>query len=325
MRYVIYGAGAIGGIIGGRLFEQGHDVVLIARGEHLAALQHDGLTLESPRGTATLKVRSVGHPSEMEPNADDVVFLAMKTQDTARALVDLVSAGGREAAIFCAQNGVESERLALRSFERVYGVMVFMPGTYLEPGVVQSHGAPVDGILHVGRYPRGTDELAKAVARDLEGANMSAPVVEDIMRWKYAKLLGNVNNALQAAVGLEAGQDARDLYGKLREEAIACYEAAGIEWATTEEMTESRGEFKLAPVGDGRRAGGSSWQSLERGAGSIETDFLNGEIVLLGALHGVATPTHRLVQRVANELARAGKPPGSITVEELREQLAAEV
>jgi len=93
MRYVIYGAGAIGGIIGGRLFEQGHDVVLIARGEHLAALQRDGLTLESPRGTATLKVRSVGHPSEMEPNADDVVFLAMKTQDTAQALVDLVSAG----------------------------------------------------------------------------------------------------------------------------------------------------------------------------------------------------------------------------------------
>ena len=98
--------------------------------------------------------------------------------------------------------------------------------------------------------------------------------------------------------------------------------AAGIAWATADEMRESRGDFRAVPAGDSARAGGSSWQSLKRGAGTIETDFLNGEIVLLGALHGVATPTHRLVQRVANELARAGKPPGSITPEELRKQLA---
>jgi 2-dehydropantoate 2-reductase len=88
-------------------------------------------------------------------------------------------------------------------------------------------------------------------------------------------------------------------------------------------MRDSRGDFRLAPAGETQRAGGSSWQSLQRGAGSIEADYLNGEIALLGALHGVPTPVNRLVQRVANELARDGKPPGSITPDELRRQLAA--
>ncbi len=64
-------------------------------------------------------------------------------------------------------------------------------------------------------------------------------------------------------------------------------------------------------------AGGSSWQSLVRGTGSIEAEFLNGEIVLLGALHGVATPVNALLQRLAVEAAASGSPPGSWGVEQL--------
>lgn len=321
MRYVIYGAGAVGGIIGGRLFQQGQEVLLIARGEHLSAIRERGLQLVSPRGSDLLRVDAVGHPSEVRWHEDDAVVLAMKTQDTAAALDSLrAAAGDIEPALFCSQNGVENERLAARWFERVYGVMVFMPATFLEPGAVQSNGSPVDGILYIGRYPRGSDEPARRVAEDMNASGIRAHVEDEIMRWKYAKLLTNLGNGLQAACGLDAG--AGDLYRALHDEALACYRASGIEWASPEEMRESRGDFRLAPAGDQRRAGGSSWQSLARGAGTIETDFLNGEIALLGATYGVPAPANRLVQRVANELARDAKPPGSVSVDDLRLRLA---
>ena len=62
------------------------------------------------------------------------------------------------------------------------------------------------------------------------------------------------------------------------------------------------------------RAGGSSWQSLARGAGSIETDYLNGEITLLGRLYGVPTPFNAAMQRVAGRMLREGMPVGSMPV-----------
>jgi 2-dehydropantoate 2-reductase len=65
------------------------------------------------------------------------------------------------------------------------------------------------------------------------------------------------------------------------------------------------------------RGGGSSWQSLARGTGSIETDFLNGEIVMLGRLHGVPTPANAAMQRIANRLARDGTLPGTMAVAEI--------
>ena len=73
----------------------------------------------------------------------------------------------------------------------------------------------------------------------------------------------------------------------------------------------------VQPVNGEYRGGGSSWQSLARGTGSIETDYLNGEIVLLGRMHGVPTPANTLMQRVANEQARLGAPPKSVPVETL--------
>ncbi|MEV7023017.1 2-dehydropantoate 2-reductase N-terminal domain-containing protein, partial [Kitasatospora sp. NPDC093558] len=86
MRYIIIGAGAVGGTIGARLHESGRDVVLVARGAHLAALREHGLTFGAPDGTRTLPVPAVSGPEELELRPDDVLVLAVKTQDTAAAL-----------------------------------------------------------------------------------------------------------------------------------------------------------------------------------------------------------------------------------------------
>ena len=79
--------------------------------------------------------------------------------------------------------------------------------------------------------------------------------------------------------------------------------------------------MSVRPVNGEFRGGGSSWQSLARGTRTIETDYLNGEVVLLGRIHGVPTPANELMQRVANRLARVGAPPQSIPVETLLAEL----
>ena len=77
----------------------------------------------------------------------------------------------------------------------------------------------------------------------------------------------------------------------------------------------------MRPIGGQARGGGSTWQSLERRAGSVETDYLNGEIVLLGRQHGVPTPANALLQRLMADAAATGAPAGAMTAEELHARL----
>src|SRR5436190_19046720 len=127
MRYVVYGAGAVGAVVGARLFEQALDVVLIARGAHLAAIQAAGLVVASPTGTVTVRIPIVGHPSVIGFRDEDVVLLATKTQDAAAALDDLRHAAGTAISVICLQNGVEAGRIALRRFEHVAGAVTMLP------------------------------------------------------------------------------------------------------------------------------------------------------------------------------------------------------
>jgi 2-dehydropantoate 2-reductase len=336
MRYIIIGAGAIGGTIGARLLQGGHEVVLVARGAHLDALRDSGLRFATPDRTVTLPVTAVGGPGELSLRADDVLILGVKTQDSARALDawawQPVTGGGVAAQVlpvFCAQNGVASERLALRRFRQVHGVCVWLPATHLEPGVIESQGAPMTGLLPVGRYPAGTDETSRQFAADLASSTFLAPVSEQVMRFKYGKLLTNLANAVEALCGPAAapgenGARAGELRQRARDEGAAVLAAAGIDFASSQEMSALRGDqVKVVPVRGTRRRGGSSWQSLTRGTGSIEADYLNGEIVLLGREHGIPTPVNELLQRLANQFAAARREPGTITADEMAQLMAA--
>jgi 2-dehydropantoate 2-reductase len=225
--------------------------------------------------------------------------------------------------VFCAQNGVAGERLALRRFRHVSGMFVWLPAAHLQPGAVEAQGTPRTGLLPVGRYPHGTDQTAERVAADLAGSTFLAPVRADVMRWKYGKLLINLANAVEAVCGPGAARSehaaqAPDLRRRAQQEGAAVLAAAGIGYAGLEEISGQRGDqVRVEPVNGARRSGGSSWQSLTRGTGSIEADYLNGEIVLLGRMHGVPTPVNELLQRLANQFAASRRAPGSITPGEM--------
>ena len=321
MRFIIYGAGGIGGTIGGRLFQAGHDVVLIARGAHLQAIRDRGLLLRTPEGDYQLPIPAAGHPRDVEFADGDVVFLTMKTQDTEPALRDLELAAGTAIPVICAQNGVENERLAVRRFANVYAMLVALPATFLEPGEVIASATPFSGALHACRYPSGTDQTLVDVCAALRGAHFLSDAEPLAMQLKYRKLLHNLGNALeivthQAAWG--AGGALGELAGKLREEAVRCYEAAGIVATPADEyVARVQRHYKSAPVGGTPRSGSSTWQSVLRGHTTVEVDYLNGEIVLLGALHRIPTPHNSIVRRLAVAAARAGGDGVPLSVEAL--------
>jgi 2-dehydropantoate 2-reductase len=315
MRFVVLGAGAIGGAVGARLFQEGNEVTLIARGSHAEALR-SGLTLEAPEESVVLPIPVAIDVADVEWTPDTVVLLAVKSQDTDAVLAQLCVAAPAHIPVVCMQNGVENERRALRRFTHTYAMCVMCPATHLRPGVIQLHSAPVSGLLDLGRYPSGLDEQGVAIAAALNATAFESVPRPDIMRWKYRKLLMNLANAVEALCGPEGRFS--PLAREAQREGKEVLAAAGIDVASSEEDRERRGDLiQLRDTSSGQWSGGSSWQSLARGTGSIEVEYLNGEIVLLGGVHGVPTPVNALLQSEALRAVKEAAQPGAWRIEEL--------
>ncbi|MEO6122676.1 MAG: 2-dehydropantoate 2-reductase N-terminal domain-containing protein [Ilumatobacteraceae bacterium] len=317
---VIFGAGGVGSVIGGRLHQHrdrhGHEIVMVARPTHAAAIRSDGLRLHSPAGVDVIAVPVVEHISEITLTDGDIVILTMKTQDTTIALDQLQHHTTADIAVVCAQNGVENERLVLRRFARTYGICVILPALFLDPGVVDAFGAPHNAILDVGCYPTGADDTATALAVALTASDLVSDAVAEVMPIKYTKLLMNLANPIDA---LFEPSDASKQLGKLaRTEAHAAFTAAGIVTSGGDVDAERRaGRMEVQPVAGRQRGGGSTWQGLARGATTTETDYLNGEIVLLGRLHRVPTPVNAALCSTMRWAAESGIAPRSLDANDL--------
>lgn len=338
MRFIIYGLGAVGGTLAAALALSGQSVVGIARGKMLEAVRADGLLFRTPNGANRVHFPVFATPDEIDFADGDVAILTMKSQDTAEALVALRDADFGDRPVVCAQNGVNNERLALRYFANVYGATVMTPADYTVPGEVACFGTPRHAMLDIGRYPSGLDDTLTEMAEALSRANIAVTPMETVMQSKYGKLVENLGNVVEAALGKDnarlegLGKAAAtagaariglpEIMAAVRSEAEAVYRAAGIErldvgWAAG----RRQGVMEMGPIEGYARVGGSSTQSLKRGAGSIETDYLNGEIVLLGRLHGVPTPANAALCDIGRELIGEGAAPGSMTAEDLGRRL----
>jgi 2-dehydropantoate 2-reductase len=322
MRIIVYGVGAIGGTIAAALARAGQPVAGIARGSRLAAITDRGLLLRTPDAEARVRFPCHADPAEAGIGPGDAILLTMKTQDTGPALERLRAAGVTDQPIFCVQNGVANERLALRRFPNVHGVTVMMPAAFLAADEVVASSTPRHGMFDIGRYPHGSDAADAALAAALEAANIGGFVSDAVMESKHGKLLLNLANVVEAALGVDADKEAfADL---LRAEGRAVYDAAGIRWRDVGAADPRRDALmRQAAVPGFARIGGSSTQSLARDAGSIETDYLNGEIVLLGRLHGVPVPANEYAAALGARLVRERLKPGAVGVAEVAAGLAA--
>lgn len=321
MRVVVYGTGAVGGTVAAALAHAGRDVVAIARGARLEAIRAGGLRLRSPHDDFIARFDVAETPEAAGIGPDDAILLAMKGQHTLRALEALRAAGVSEQPIFCLQNGVANERQALRLFPNVHGVTVMMPVAYRQPGEVLVYSEPQYGVFDIGRAVGGHDEADTALAEVVTAANIAGYVHDDVMASKYGKLLLNLTNITGAALGDGAQYDA--LKAQLREEAEAALKAAGIRWQDVGVGDARRSKhMRMAGIPGAAPFGSSTSQSLERGTGSVETDWLNGEIAMLGRLHGVPTPANAYLTGLAARLAREGASPGSLTLDEIEAGIA---
>jgi len=314
MHYVVYGAGAVGGVIGGRLALAGREVTLVARGEHLAAIRDRGLTLDAGDGRHRIEAPATDTAAEVGWTDDTVVLLAVKSHQAGAALADLRAHAPADVPVVCITNGIATETATLRLFARTYAVCVMLPATHLEPGVVVAGCHPTPAILDVGRFPGGTDEVTAAVSADLRAAGIESEERADIMAMKRRKLVMNLGNGVDASFA--SGDAADELAHLAQEEGERVLAAAGATIASVEEDRTRRGSI-LQRRPDVERSGGSTWQSLARGTGDSEIDYLAGEVVLQGRLLGIATPANEAVVAATRALAYAGGPARSLDAAEV--------
>jgi thiosulfate/3-mercaptopyruvate sulfurtransferase len=325
-RYIVIGAGGVGVSIAAELQRAGREVVIVARGAQLEFLRVGKMRYARPDGTRSLELPAVGDPAEVDLTADDVLVLATKTQDAEAAVADWAwrpvrhpdgtrRQAGASIPLLTTQNGLETERLALRRFASVLAGVLWIPATYVQAGEVISAGTPVVGVIWLGAYPDGSHPRLAGIADDVRAAGFEVLLVEDILRWKAAKLLGSVTFVLAALY--PAGERREQAALLLRTEAREILLAASYGIAdVAAESTADVSRFTAAPMAGRERGGNSTWQSFSRSS-PLETDFLNGEIVLAARLLGQTAPANEAVAERARAAWRDGVAAGSLSEDDL--------
>ena len=336
-RYIIVGAGAIGGTVGGALARAGVATVLVARGRHAETLATAGLTLRTPDGIFHTPATAVTGAEHLRLTADDVLVFATKTQQLDAALQQWVDqpvhssdgvagTAGDLLPALTALNGVAAEEKALRYFRRVFGVCVWLPAVHLEPGEVIVRSWPVVGQFHIGRWPAplrtpADDEFLQQLAQTWSPAGIRVNPVDDVAPWKYNKLLSNLGNAV-GALSAE-GADVSGVTAALRAEGEQVLRSAEIEFVSFEVSTAARvdGPTPRAVPGSDTGASNSTWQSLSRNTGNVETDYFNGEIVRIAHQHGITAPLNAALARASREAVRNQLGPSHFSAAQLSELL----
>jgi 2-dehydropantoate 2-reductase len=305
MRICVYGAGAIGGLIGARLAQAGEDVTLIARGAHLAAMRERGLRLLSDAEEATLSPKTAANAAEA--GEQDYVIVALKASAVAGVVAAMQQLLGPRTAVVMAVNGMpwwyfhgldgpwrdrrlmsldpEDKQWQGIGPDRVIGCVVYPAAEVVEAGVIRhisgdrfSLGEP-DG----SRSPR-VEALSQAFIR----AGFKAPVKTDIRTEIWVKLWGNVAfNPISALTGGTLRQICTDpvtraLARRIMDEA----EAIAAEFGITMPIDVERRIDGAAGVGDHKT---SMLQDFERGR-PIELDAIVGAVAELGRLVDLPTP-----------------------------------
>ena len=213
MRFILCGAGAIGGVLGGQLAKAGFDVLYIDKiPAHVQAINQHGLQLRGVHGNHTLRIPAVMQASAIAFRPDDVIFMAVKSFHCDAAAAELRRATELELPIFCAQNGMANEGTVARYFHNVHGMMVLIGAKRLEPGVVVHTG---NGPVGLGTYPEGLSQVAEDVAAALEATDLPMYTTEHIGQHKWHKMLLNLNNATMGLTGFSIQEGWAHAAGRL--------------------------------------------------------------------------------------------------------------
>jgi thiosulfate/3-mercaptopyruvate sulfurtransferase len=326
-RYIVVGAGAVGVTIAAELQHVGRTVVIVARGAQLAALRSGTLRYARPDGTRQLSLPTAAGPDEVVLRPRDILILTTKTQDADLALADwawgpVESGDGalpRPAAaaipVATVQNGLDAERSALRRFETVFGAVLWVAAGYVAPGEVAVPSESAVGMAWLGAYPHGAHPVLESVAADLTASGWVTRVVPDIQRYKAAKLTASATFALSALY--QPGTLRTEAERLVRDEAREILAASGQDLADlSADAAAGLPPRRREAISGPQYGGNSTWQSLTR-ASSVETDFINGEVVLAARLLGRSAPANAAIAARVHHALRDGTSPGSLDDKDL--------
>jgi 2-dehydropantoate 2-reductase len=332
IRYVIFGAGAIGTAVGGWLMRAGSQVELIARNAQAESIRH-GITIRQEGDEFRLQRHAMASIRELDPTSADLIMITTKSQHTEGAVEEIFSVYGDAVPVVCLQNGTRNEEIAARRFSRVYAGLVFISAVQLRPDLIT---LPLGRSLAVGCYPSGLDSISAQVCEDLKRAGFEVLNSSHVMAMKWGKLVANLNNATHAITGywLEgalADPEMREIMLAVRDEGLRVLDAAGIPvepppdqpspirirgW--TEKLRQSPPADDAAlKLPEEKRTYASMWQDLYMGRKSSEADFLNGEIIERGKELGIPTPYNSILLETVDRMFAEGLQPGLYTPAEL--------
>jgi 2-dehydropantoate 2-reductase len=332
-RYVIFGAGAIGGALAGLLARARVRVICVARPAQAEALRR-GMTFQRGNEEFTQAVEAVTTAADLPCESGDVIVITVKSQATEAAVGELAAVYPAAVPVVSLQNGVTNEEVIARRFTNVYAGLVFFSATQMAPErIALTRGRA----LAVGRYPEGVDARARHISDDFERAGFAAMASAFTMAMKWSKFVVNLNNATYAITGQFVEQGAADdemrrLLADVREEGLRVLDAAGIAVepppgaASPIRIRELHEKAKAPPrdaenvmnLPESERTYPSMWQDLMLGRPTGEADQLNGVIVDLGRKHHIPTPYNSTLLAIVSQMFAEGQRPGLYTPAELR-------
>lgn len=286
MQIAVMGAGAVGCYFGALLARAGHEVTFIGRPAHVAAIEAQGLLLDSRSFKGFVPAKAVSDPAAIDP--PDLVLFCVKSADTEPAGRALAPRLRPDTAILSLQNGVDNaERLGAVLDRPVIPAVVYVGTEMAGPGHVRHHGR---GELLIGAAPE-SERLAQMLSAAQIPTEISAAI--DAALWQKL-ILNCAYNALSAVAGISYGamlevQGTEAVIAAVVEECVAVAKACGV--VVPADMLQKT--LGLAATMPNQMS--STAQDLARGKPS-EIDFLNGHVVRKGLETGVPTPTNLALQ-----------------------------
>jgi 2-dehydropantoate 2-reductase len=319
MKFCIVGAGAVGGLLGARLAGAGHDVSLVARGEHLAAIRAGGLGLKDAEGVRTFRLPTSDDPSRFGPQ--DAVVIALKAYSIGPMLPRLAPLLTRDTAVVTAVNGIpwwyfcreggrfdgapveclDADGAMLRALDpkHLVGCVVHGSAEVIAPGLVHHTSG---GAYILGEIDGRTTSRVQALAAAVEGAGLRAPVTARIRDEVWTKLIGNTSyNPVAALTGalmseINANPGLLELIRTIMVEGMQVAQALGARMTVTLDerfaLARKLGRVKVSML-----------QDLEKGR-PLEIDAIVTAVSELGRKTGVPTPTIDGVEALIRERER---------------------
>lgn len=302
MKICVMGAGGLGGFFGGWLAAAGEAVSFVARGDHLRAMQANGLTVRSALGDRTVQpVRATGDPETIGPV--DVVLFCVKTYHLEEAAPLCRPLLGADTAVISVLNGVEAPaRLgAVLGPGHVVPGLTYVPAAIAAPGVIE-HKGEATGLVF-GETGGGASPRLTAFRDACLRAGIDARIKTDMTAALWTKLIlwcgtSGVTSFARSPFGaVRSSPGMREMYAALVAEAAAVARARGVALpVSTENGLMARLDAMPA------EATSSTHRDLENGR-PLELEAGLGAIVRLGSEAGVATPVSREVHAVLSPFA----------------------